>query len=294
MTRRTYSNKINEIEVSIAIEQLFVAPYPTAYTPAKIDCDNPPAGFLCLGSVVESTPQFKVARKMFELDAGIPSVTQYQAITGMSGEMSLTLHSNSWRKVQYAFGNYTSTCSPTLVSSISSVVSASQIFIAGASGTILGSLVVGRQFVIATSAANADVVDAFEARVTSITTVTSSGAGIGGFTLAINPPLTTRANSIASVLANAYTYNNVLQPIGGRAILNYALLGIADFIDGTQVVHEMMKCSAGGDFDEMIRPTQEGQIPLKFKMLGVDGTIQGLTELVVANRHYFPTMTSTT
>lgn len=274
MARRTYSNAVNEVETSIAIERLLVATFPQTWTPSRISLDALPTGFVDLGSVVEDTPSFKVSRSKYQLVTGIPQVLQYQAVQGLSGSFTVALNSNSWRKAQYAFGNYTAVSSATAVTTVSSIVNGSQIQVS----TMSTSFVIGQQVIIAT-AANFDKADAVETRITSINTITG-----GNITLYLSPP-----SSLMAVNQNIGTYAFQTHPIGGRNIKFYTLLGVADFIDGVQIVHEMMKVAPGADFEEAPRPSEAGRIPLMFDMIGTEQDVAGCTELLIARRHYFPT-----
>lgn len=76
-------------------------------------------------------------------------------------------------------------------------------------------------------------------------------------------------------------------PFGTSTIKNYALLGVADFIDGTQVIHYMPKASPADEITEEIRPGQNQRIPLSFNLLGVVSTVWGGSELIIAERHQF-------
>lgn len=270
----TFTNALNPVEVSVAIERLLIAPYPASFTPARVDLASLPNGFFDLGAVVEDSPSFSITREKFQINTGIPMVLQYESILGMSGTLSATLRSNSWRKLQVALGNFTAVSSATSVTNLSSTAPKG-----GGSFTIAtttASLCVGKQVVIVPDAGNPDTIDAFETRITSITA--------NGLTFAVDPVMPTTFASGADV----YIYTHVTQVFGGRQIRYYTVLGVADFIDGTQIVHEVMKASPAAEFTEEIRPNQEGRIPLTFNMLGVEATVNSCTELLVAKRHSFP------
>ena len=278
MARKAFANPISEAEVSIAIERLLIANYPTAWTPGRIsDLASPPSGFYDLGAVVEDTPSLKVTKDIFQLKTGIPAVVQYQAVTGLDAEFSVSLHSNSWRKAQVALGNYSYASSYTVVTSIASIVSQFSYTVAGS--TFTESLVVGRQVVIA-SGTNHDNIDAMETRISCLSTVTQN------IQVSPVPPSTP-----ALGMSIAY-YNNVRQYYGTSLLRNYVLLGVADFIDGVQVVHHIPKVQSAGETTEEIRPGQNQRIPLKFNAFGVVTAISSVDQLVVAERHYFPTLTT--
>lgn len=277
---RTYVNKINEVEVSIAVQRLLVANQGTAYDPAsdgRVDPAAPPTGFVDLGAVVEDSPNLTVNRTKFNLDAGVPAVRQFSAVTGLNGTFEISLHSNHWRKVQFAFGNVSSVSSTTLLSTIASVTAQNIITFANTSD--VESLVLGRQFAIAPAEANFDDADTVETRVRSIT---SDGLT---FTLDPTPVNTIAANDVVGI------YDFVQQFIGTVCQRQHSLLAVADFIDGAQVVHEIFKAEPGEEFSEAINPTENERIPLSFDLLGVERSdIPGVdtSQLVIARRIYFP------
>jgi len=276
MSRATYNNTLNLNEVSVAIERLLIAPYPTNFTPARVDLDSLPTGFSDLGATVEDTASFKVNRTNFEIKTGIPMVVQYQSVEDLTGTLAISLRSNSWRKVQFALGNYTAVSSSTFIGTISSSVALNAASFTLVSTTGAASLCVGQQIVIYAASQSPDAADAIETRITSI--------GSDSKTYAIDPAIpTTFATG-----ANIATYAYVQQPVGGRAIKYYSALGVSDFIDGTQVVHQIPKCRMASEWTEEFRPNVEARVPLTLTMFGVQQTINGCTELVIANRFYFP------
>ena len=75
--------------------------------------------------------------------------------------------------------------------------------------------------------------------------------------------------------------------LGKNTVVYYTLLGVADFLNGSQVVHEFTKVTAGGDFEEAFRPEAANAIKLTFAALGVPTTIDSCSHLCVGKRHYF-------
>ncbi len=277
---QTFLNQINEVEVSLGIQRLLVADFGITYDPltdGRIDPANPPTGFADLGAVVEDSPSMSVTRSKFKLNAGLPAVQQFSAVIGMEGTFEVALHSNHWRKIQYAFGNVTPVSSTTLLATIASVTA--QNIITFANTTDIESLTLGRQFVIASTEPEFDAADAIETRVRSITS--------DGLTFLLDPtPLNTiAANDLVGI------YDVVCQYIGTVCQRQHSLLTVADFIDGSQVVQHVFKAEPGEEFTETINPTENERIPLSFDMLGVSRSdIPGLStsQLVLARRCYFP------
>jgi len=75
------------------------------------------------------------------------------------------------------------------------------------------------------------------------------------------------------------------QYLGGASIANYALLGVADFTNGSQVVHEFPKVSPKGDWEESYKP-EAPQMQMNFEALGVATSIGACMEQTVGKRHY--------
>lgn len=273
---RSYTNKIDDVEVSLAIEKLLIADWTQAWTAARVDFSSLPTGFTDLGAVVEDTPQMRYSREKFQLKTGIPQVTQFESIMSMEGSFECHLHSNSWRKVQYALGNYTAVSSATVVSTITSVIDANNFSVFGCA-----SLVDFHQYIFAATSAGFDTGAACESRVTSITSSSTVAA-----TIHVSP--TPFKTPVANWVLGAYDY--VRQVFGGSTIKYYKLLGVADFVDGVQIVHQLFKASPAAEFTEAFKPSEDAHLPLSFNALGVETTINSCTELVVGDRYYFPTV----
>lgn len=277
MVQKTFTNVINESEVSLAIERLFISEFPQAYSPARIDVDSPPTGFFDLGAVVEDSPTFTTERTKFELDAGIPAVRQFEAITGLSGTFEITLHSFSWRKLQFALGNYSAVSSFTEITTIASVTDKNTVTFANTSD--VESLVVGLQFAFAAAAANLDDPDTPESKVASITN--------DGLTFFIVP--TPVKTPVAGDVV-AY-YDKVEQFFGTSQIRQHVLVGVADFLNGQQIQHHFFKVTPAGEFTEAINPTENARTSLQFTAFGVSRSdVPGASseELAIARRIQIP------
>jgi len=279
---KTFNNEINGVEVSLGIQRLLIAEHPQSWDPnvnGRIDLENLPTGFIDLGAVVEDTPSFAVTRSKFSLAAGLPSVIQFQAVVGMEGSFEAALHSLSWRKVQYAMGNVSAISSTTLLSTIASVTDRNTVTFANT--TDVESLTLGRQFTIAAVEAEFDKADATETRVASI-----HADGVT-FSLLPTPIHTPSVNDVAGIYDVACLY------VGTTKIREHVILGVTDFLDGTQVVHHFFKMTPGEEFTEEIRPTENARVPLAFDAFGVvRNDIPGISssQLVLARRCYFPAL----
>jgi hypothetical protein len=277
MATKSYVNGVDEREVSIAIEQFLIADYPQSWTPGRVDLTEGslPSGFRHLGAVVEDSPTLRVSREKFTLKTGIPAVRQFETIVGLDGSLEVSLHSTSWRKLQIALGNLTAVSSSTLMSSILSVTSAS-VFTMSTSPT--SPVTIGDQVVFST-AANVDAIDTNETILKSIVTADSTLT-----TWYVSPALTL----IPSTNWNMYRYEEVRQFYGTATNREFTLLGVADFIDGTQIVHEFPRVQIAGDFERNIRPGENLRLPLSFNLFAVTRAVRGNDELILCQESYFP------
>lgn len=73
---------------------------------------------------------------------------------------------------------------------------------------------------------------------------------------------------------------------GKTTIKKYAVMGVADFTDGTQVVHYFPECSVKADYTEEQRPDAAGKVTFGFDAYSHISTIHG-NERVVGERFYF-------
>ena len=149
----TYQNEIVERDVSLAIEQLLIAPTGATVPPvSRINITSPPSGFIHVGSVVEDSPTVTINREKYTLATGIPSATQYDCVTGMSGQFAISFYSNATRIVEYALGAASRKYTTSVVSSISTATSRVQLTVNSAVGmTYVGAVIVAN----ATSCTNA-------------------------------------------------------------------------------------------------------------------------------------------
>jgi len=75
-------------------------------------------------------------------------------------------------------------------------------------------------------------------------------------------------------------------PFGRTQLKKYALLGVADFLDGTQVVHYFPEVSAKTEYTENLRPDDAGKIALGFDAYSYISSAHG-NERIVGERVYF-------
>lgn len=94
-------------------------------------------------------------------------------------------------------------------------------------------------------------------------------------------------NSAFNTVSAVTTATSAAQWIGKSQILNYAIIGVADFINGAQVVHYFPKVSPAGDWEEMFRPDAVNGMKYTFNALGYETTIDSCTHLVCGVRYYY-------
>lgn len=273
----SYLNPTVEAEVSIAIERLLVADYPQSWTPARVSLapTSLPTGFHDLGAVVEDTPSLRVTRNKFQLFTGIPSVLRYEATIGLEGTLAATLHSYSWRKLQLALGNFTYTCSAVTSDTVSSVGGRDEVTLSATTALTVGDLVL-----VAVSTTAMDDIDCPEAVISSI--------GTDGATLHFSPTLPSTPS--AGDLVGTYSY--VRMAIGTAKQREFAILGVSDFIDGAQVVHQVHRAVAADEVLQEIRPAQNQRIPLTFNLKGIASSdytgYENKSHLILAETFFFP------
>jgi hypothetical protein len=278
LANKTYENLIMERETSLAIENVFIAPYGTSWTATPIqDILAPPTGFTWLGAVVEDSPNMTVSREKFQLSTGIPKVLQYEAVTSVAGRFECMLYSNSPRKVQYALGN----------------VDARNVFTEGTSFSQVGTTPAATQYQVTLDASPQvayAVGDYLAIHSDSSTIVVSQNeaqiSSISGLTLYFGTPgFPTTPADLDYVGKVAY----VSLPFGTNLIRTYTLLGVAEFVDNVQIVHKLTKVAAGAEFSEQFRPDDVGKIPLSFDCYGLSNADYGSSQLIVGERFWFPT-----
>jgi hypothetical protein len=281
MVQKSYVNPVDLQATSIAIEKFLIGPYPTSWSPARVDLTpgSLPSGFRDLGAVVEDTPTIRVTKNKFTLNTGIPAVRQYEATIGLEGTLEFSLHAADWRKLQVALGNLTAISSATLMSSILSVTNASVISV----GTATTSPVTIGDQVVFSTAADVDAIDTAETVIRSIVTV-----GNSFLSLYVVPALP----KTPTTSWNLYRYEEVRQYYGTATNREFTLLGVADFIDGWQIVHEFPRVQVGSDFERNIRPGENLRLPISFNLFAVNRTIRGNEELILCQESYFPKRTT--
>lgn len=281
MAQKSYNNPINtdQLNVSLAIEQILLAPYPGTWNNTRITLDNSaiPSGFRHLGAIVEDSVQIRLTKTNFQLRTGIPASLQYQANTDLAGQLQFALHTyNPW-KVQYALGNtapiVTVDNSPALIST-SIMPTYTSVTLSNSTPINVGDLVV------AMSSIGSLAVSDNGAQVTSI------AAGV----IYVSSPGFPTLPQTGWFLSKVYALH---QPYGTALIRDFTVLGVADFIDGTQVVHHFPRAQSAGEYTESLKPSENPRPPFALDIFGAlsSETWEGNSELILGTRWVFPKAT---
>ncbi len=79
----------------------------------------------------------------------------------------------------------------------------------------------------------------------------------------------------------------VIQYYGTAYIKEFVVLGVTDFINGSQIVWHIPRATPADELEEMYKPDQEGRVPLNFEILSKTTTISSVDQLILAVRYQF-------
>jgi len=283
---KTYENIVFDRDISLAIEHLFVGPYPTTFDPTGpiTDILIPPAGFTWMGAVVEDSPSVTVSRTKYQLKTGVPKGLQFECVMEIAGKFECALYTRSNRRIQYALGGIAAQnilipagamlCGSPFPSSVSPM---------GAAVTSTGLCTIG-DYVVTGATSAAAMLSQNEAQIVGVTVpgaaIMTWQFGTPGFP--VSP----------AVGQNFYKVSGIKAALGTNQLAKYAVLGVADFADGYQVIHRFDKMAPGSDWQEQIRPDDVNKTPISFDAYVTSSgeyTAQGFgTQLVVGHRYFFP------
>lgn len=280
----TYQNLITTRDVSLAIQQFLIAPYGTTTWVAssgKVNVSSPPSGFRSMGAVDEESPQITVTRNKFQLRTGIPQVLQYQAVTSLEAQIQFSLHTRDTRKALYALGS----------SSVAATEAGGNgaLYLAPASLTLIASVGSAGQITLAASPALPWYVgDEIVTSATSAGWATSQNyaviSSISGAVVTVDPPFATTPVITPGVVAKPLAIRNAF---GTSIVRDYTIMGVADFIDGYQLVHYFNRCQPSAEFTEQLRASQNERLNFQFDVFGVDGGATYNNELIVGERYLY-------
>jgi len=280
--RKSFSNPIITREVSISLERVLMAPSGTTWSPTRVDLtpgsSQFPAGFRDLGAVVNDQTQLTITREAFQLQAGIPAILQYEAILALGGRLRAEFHSLSVRKMAYVLGNVDPINMFEPASTVSSTIAPSStiVVITSASSILPGDVL------IAASTTLALLTTDNEAQVDPINYTAGNNTIIlreDGF------PTQPFTGWFVAKLTAAH------QPYGTSKVREYAIIGVADFIDGPQIIHFFKKARvAPVEITETYIPSQNARLPGNWDLLGYEDSSydSSTTHLVIGQRWWFP------
>jgi hypothetical protein len=279
MADKSFNNIIQTRSVSLAIEQILIAPSTQTWSPTRVVLSHTslPTGFRHLGAVVEDQVSLTLSKELFQLQTGVPKVLQYSAVIGVSGRLEVLFHSFSQRVMAYAMGNVDP------VNTVSTIITLASTGHANTTAYLLAALpgvTIGDVLVASANTPSIASTDN-EAEVSSI------GTGANSLVLYFTSPGFLDTPTSAGFIGKL---TSVAVPAGTSKQKEYHIIGVADTIDGYQVVHDMQKARVGaGDMQEGFRPAENHRIQGRWELFGYNATrYPPDTELVVAERFWFP------
>lgn len=280
----SFNNTIIKRNVSLAITQILAAPSTQTWTPTRVSISNTlmPTGFRHLGAVVEDQVALTISKEVYQLALGIPRVLQYSAVVGVSGRLEAQFHSFNLRTMGYALGNVdpVNTVRTIYQTSLASGAWGLSDYTTIAANTPgFGGILVG-DVIVASSSSPGLLTTDNEAEVNSI------GTGANTMVLYFTSP-----GFLTKPETNWFfgKLSSVAVPAGTSKIKEYHFIGIADTIDGYQLIHDIQKARvAAGDMQDAMRPTENGRVQGRWDLYGYLTTRFGGSELVVAEKFWFP------
>lgn len=282
MPERTYENVITNREVSIAIERVLIAPYPNSWGPTRVVFDNSwidAQGFDELGAVVDDSVQLTYTREKFQLMTGIPRVLQYEAVLGVTGRLQGMLHSHHPRRMHFMLGNVDPINVVAAVTAIADDVPNHATVSFSVSVT---SFAVGDEVVTAVGSGGLE-------RANNYAEVSSISDGTTKTLYFVSPGFAHLPNGSLGLIGKVLS---VEQAFGTSKIKSFALVGVADFIDGVQLVHYVPRAQPGGELNEKAMPAENFRQAMDFNIFGTSASeFTGAGEQVLVKRFWFPRCT---
>lgn len=282
---KSYVNEITVDEVSLALEHLLVAPEGTAWTPGKIDISTPPTGFIHLGAIQEDSPQLSVQKDYYRLATGVPAILQYQAVLGVAGEFQAVMLSNRNSRAFFSMGGIRMYHVANTPSGgwayVHSVYGRDHVVVNSVAMT--AAITPGNLVVTDTSTAITTTLN--EAFVTSIAAVTGNTLFDVYLRLPDGfPTLPVQSHAFYAVAHDRYA-------MGSSQLPFFHVLGVADMLNGGQIIHQFRKATPRGQFVEALRAGQDIRVPVLLDLFGYAVStpyVSSGSELIVAERFWFP------
>ena len=256
--QKTYERSAEPERTSIGVEEFLIATYPTSFeavTPAaaRVDVSSPPAGFTTLGRVRDDSAQILFQRAGTKYHGGPSGELLYQRGELTGARVSFRLDTLRNRHARYAMGasetrNLTGVDPTTDATTIASVIAPTHLLLAAA--------LTGAGQVVISPVESLTTTDN-DARVSSI------AAGGAELHLAAPPPETPEQGW---AVARLY---GTRQTVGADDHREFTLLGVADTVDGWQVLHYFPRVVAAGQWKETISPREPAHVELAFDVCAV-------------------------
>lgn len=270
----TIVNQIVQEEVSMALQHMLVAPFGTASpTPSQlpINVSSPPAGYIHLGAVVDDSPVVQLNKQKYQLQTGLPRIVAYEVMISIAGEMGATLIGNSNFKAFMGGGGASpnhvliAAHSTALPAVTSTTVARNLVTVSTNTGFTAGAMV---------------VTDTSAALLTTYNFAFIVAVNSGSIQLSTDgfPFIPVTGQPIAQVLVDQY-------PLGTKRIPYFHVLGVADFLNNGQVIHDFPRATPRGQWQEALRVGTEERIPTTWDMQGFVDSLSG--ENIIGYRYYY-------
>ena len=278
MPNPSYVNQITPQEVSLALEHLLIAPAGTTWTPGRVTVDAPPANFIHLGAVADDSPSISITKQKYEFSTGLPSILAYQAITGVAGQLGMVMHSFDSYAAYMASGGLPPYLVPKTTASVFGTVNTTPTTTRSFVNVNTTTAIFALNDMVVTDTTAALNTSRNYAWITALVTVgTSYELTLQGTGFPFTP--------VAAHPLVAISYSRFA--LGTNALPEFVLLGVADFLNGAQIVHYAGKARPTGEWSEALRNGAHVQVPVSFDLLGYSVTSPYSTagQLVVAERY---------
>lgn len=287
MSNPSYTNVVTPQEITLALEHFMIAPAGTALPVGRVDLDSPPPGFIRLGAVADDSPTISVTKQKYDLSTGIPSNLQYQAVVGMQGQLQAVLHTFDPYAAYLAGGGLPPYLLPKTSASVYGTVANSAtntrttVYVAssGSATFAVNDLVVTAASTALNTSRNYAWITAAASTTGAAWTLTLQGAGLP-FTPTVGDP-------IVSVAMSRFA-------LGTNILPEFRVVGVADAINGMQIIHDCQRARPTGEFGEALRNGAHLQMPISFDLFGytVSTPYSSSGQLVLSERFlWMPTTT---
>ena len=265
---KTYDRPIESDRTSIGVEEFLIAAFPCPFDPAngglpstvRVSVTSPPPGWKRLGRVENGSAELRLERAPTRYHGGPSGELLYQRAELTLARVSFRIQSLSNRDVRYAWGDCASV----------NLYGADPL----SDATTIASVVSPTRFTLAGSIADCSWV--------LISPVSSLGASDNDSRVASLSPngaeiflAAPASETPAAGWAVARLYGT-RQSVGPDERREFSLLGVADTVDGWQILHYFPRVVAAGRWTERISPDRPACVELHFDVCAVSSFSQFL------------------